>query len=166
VCVPAGARRFGDGPVKLFSAFQHGDGVITAQTRIPDETNETTQVKALLDTIDLTGAVVTGDAAHASRETAAYIAGERGADYLPLRHRRSWPPPQHRHQSAPPRRDHRDRPHPPSHSAATAPESSTSSRYRRRPIRLCRSRGHWRRDTAMPDRPPPAITFAKLSRRR
>jgi hypothetical protein len=55
--------------------------VIIAQTRIPDDTNETTQVKALLDTIDLTRAVVTADAAHASRETAAYIAGQRAADY-------------------------------------------------------------------------------------
>ena len=75
-------RGVGDGPVKLFSALQHGDGVIIAQTRIPDDTNETTQVKALLDPVDLTGAVVTADAAHASRETAAYIAGARGADYL------------------------------------------------------------------------------------
>ena len=37
----------------------------------------TTQVKALLGTIDLTGAVVTADS-HASRETAAHIAGQRG----------------------------------------------------------------------------------------
>ena len=75
-------RGVGDGPVKLFSALQHDHGVIIAQTRIPDETNETTQVKALLDHVDLTGAVVTADAAHASRETAQYIAGQRGADYL------------------------------------------------------------------------------------
>jgi predicted transposase YbfD/YdcC len=75
-------RGVGDGQVKLFAALQHGDGVIIAQHRIPDDTTETTQVKALLDAVDLTGAVVTADAAHASRETAAYIAGERGADYL------------------------------------------------------------------------------------
>jgi len=75
-------RGVGDGPVKLFSALQHDHGVIIAQTRIPDETNETTQVKALLDHVDLTGAVVTADAAHASRETAQCIAGQRGADYL------------------------------------------------------------------------------------
>jgi predicted transposase YbfD/YdcC len=75
-------RGVGDGQVKLFSALQHGDGVIIAQHRIPDDTTETTQVKALLDTLDLTGAVVTADAAHASRETAEYIAGERDADYL------------------------------------------------------------------------------------
>jgi len=75
-------RGVGDGQVKLFSALDHGGRVIIAQHRIPDGTTETTQVKALLDPVDLTGAVVTADAAHASRETAAYIAGERGADYL------------------------------------------------------------------------------------
>jgi hypothetical protein len=66
----------------MFAALQHGDGVIIAQARIPDDTAEATQVKALLDAVDLTGAVVTADATHASRETAACIAGERGADYL------------------------------------------------------------------------------------
>jgi predicted transposase YbfD/YdcC len=75
-------RGVGGGPVKLFAALQHDHGVIIAQARIPDETNETTQVKALLDPVGLTGAVVTADAAHASRETAACIAGERGADYF------------------------------------------------------------------------------------
>ena len=75
-------RGVGDGPVKLFSALQRDHGVIIAQHRIPDETNETTQVKALLDHVDLTGAVVTADAAHAARDTAEYIAGARGADYL------------------------------------------------------------------------------------
>jgi hypothetical protein len=50
-------------------------GGVTA--RISDETNETTRVRALLGTVDLTGAVVAADAAHASRESAAYIAGER-----------------------------------------------------------------------------------------
>jgi len=74
-------RGVGDGPVKLFSALQHDQGVIIAQTGIPDETNETTQVKALPGTIDLTGAVVTADAAHAARDAAEYIAGARGADY-------------------------------------------------------------------------------------
>jgi hypothetical protein len=60
-------RGVGDGPVKLFSALQHGDGVIIAQTRIPDDTNEATQVKALLDHADLTGAFVTADAAQQPR---------------------------------------------------------------------------------------------------
>jgi predicted transposase YbfD/YdcC len=75
-------RGVAGGPVKLFSAMLHGNGVIIAQHRIPDDTNEITQVRDLLDPVDLTGAVVTADAAHAQHDTAEYIAGEREADYL------------------------------------------------------------------------------------
>jgi hypothetical protein len=65
------------------------DKVIIAQRRIPDETTETTQVKALLDGVDLRNAVVTADAANAQRETAHYIAapeedGGRDSDYFLL----------------------------------------------------------------------------------
>jgi hypothetical protein len=70
-------RGVADGQVKLFAAILHGDGAIIAQHRIPDETNEITQVRDLLDPVDLTGAVVTADAAHAQHDTAEYIAGER-----------------------------------------------------------------------------------------
>ncbi len=61
--------------------------MIIAQHRIPDETTETTQVKELLEPVDLEDAVVTADAAHAQRETAEYIAsstddGNRGSDYF------------------------------------------------------------------------------------
>ena len=48
-----------------------------AQHRIPDETTETTQVRELLEPVDLENAVVTADAAHAHRETAEYIAGSK-----------------------------------------------------------------------------------------
>jgi predicted transposase YbfD/YdcC len=71
-----------DGQVKLFAAMLHEEKVIIAQHRIPDETTETTQVRELLDAVDLRNAVVTADAAHAQRETAAYIAGERDSDYF------------------------------------------------------------------------------------
>ena len=65
----------------------HQDKVIIAQHRIPEDTNEITQVRQLLDPADLDRAVVTGDAAHAQRDTAEYIAGStvdgnRGSDYL------------------------------------------------------------------------------------
>jgi predicted transposase YbfD/YdcC len=75
-------RGVADGQVKLFAAMLHEDKVMIAQHRIPDDTNEITQVKQLLDEGDLTGAVVTADAAHAQHDTAAYIAGERHSDYL------------------------------------------------------------------------------------
>lgn len=75
-------RGVADGQVKLFAAMLHEKGVLIAQHRIPDETNEITQVKELLEPVNLTGAVVTADAAHAQHDTAEYIARERKADYL------------------------------------------------------------------------------------
>jgi predicted transposase YbfD/YdcC len=71
-----------DGQVKLFAAMLHEEKVIIAQHRIPDETTETTQIRELLDSVDLRNAVVTADAARAQRETAEYIAGERESDYF------------------------------------------------------------------------------------
>ena len=68
-------RGVGDGQVKLFAAMLHEEKMVIAQHRIPDETTETTQVRELLEPVDLDGAVVTADAAHAQRETAEYIAG-------------------------------------------------------------------------------------------
>ncbi|HEX5402182.1 MAG TPA: ISAs1 family transposase [Pseudonocardiaceae bacterium] len=67
--------------IKLFSALTHADAVVIAQVRVPADTNEITQVAALLDGVDLTGVVVSGDAAHAQHATAAYLAGQRGGHY-------------------------------------------------------------------------------------
>jgi hypothetical protein len=80
-------RGVADGQVKLFAAMLQDEKVIIAQHRIPDDTTETTQVKALLEPVDLENAVVTADAAHDQRETAEYIAGStaggnRGSDYF------------------------------------------------------------------------------------
>jgi len=67
--------------VKLFSAMLHQEAIVIAQIRVPDGTTEVTQVKALLDPVDLAGAVVTGDAAHTQYGTATYLLG-RGAQYV------------------------------------------------------------------------------------
>jgi predicted transposase YbfD/YdcC len=77
----------GTGPVKLLAAMLHQQKAMIAQVRVPGETTETTRAAALLENVDLDGAVVTADAGHACRETAAYIAGRpdaggRGADYF------------------------------------------------------------------------------------
>jgi predicted transposase YbfD/YdcC len=64
-----------DGQVKLFSAMLHEEKAVIAQHRIPDETTEITQVRELLEHVDLAGAVVTADAVNAQRDTAGYIAG-------------------------------------------------------------------------------------------
>lgn len=76
-----------DGQVKLFAAMLHQEKAVIAQHRIPDDTTETTQVRALLDSVDLDGAVVTADAVNAQRDTADYIAGPeeeggRESDYF------------------------------------------------------------------------------------
>jgi hypothetical protein len=76
----SGAGDPGDN-VKLFSAMLHDQAVVIAQLRVPDTTTEVTQVEQLLDPVDLTGAVVTGDAAHTQTHTAAYIC-RREADYV------------------------------------------------------------------------------------
>jgi predicted transposase YbfD/YdcC len=59
----------------------HEQAVVIAQRRIPERTNEITQVADLLADVDLTNVVVTGDAAHAQHATAAHIAVRRGGAY-------------------------------------------------------------------------------------
>ena len=68
--------------VKLFAAMLHQGNVVVGPPLIPEDTNEITQVRALLDAIGLDGVIVTADAGHAQHDTAAYLAGERGAHYL------------------------------------------------------------------------------------
>jgi predicted transposase YbfD/YdcC len=71
--------------VTLFSAMIHARAVTIAQTRVPDGTNEITQIKELLQDIadpEDRRVIITLDAAHTQRDTAQYIAGERGFDYI------------------------------------------------------------------------------------
>jgi predicted transposase YbfD/YdcC len=65
----------------------HEEKAVIAQHRIPNDTTETTQVRALLEHVDLENAVVTADAVNAQQETAKYIAskkedGGRGSTYF------------------------------------------------------------------------------------
>jgi predicted transposase YbfD/YdcC len=69
----------------LFSAMIHREGVTIAQVKVPPDTNEITQVKALLDAVtprEGERVIVTMDAAHTQHETAEYLAGTRGFDYV------------------------------------------------------------------------------------
>lgn len=69
----------------LFSAMIHRIGVTIAQVQVPKDTNEITQVEALLGTVpDHAGerVVVTMDAAHTQRDTAEYLVAERGLTYV------------------------------------------------------------------------------------
>src|SRR5258708_18042966 len=68
-----------DGRAVHLLAAMTGAGTVIAQREVGHKTNEITQVKPLLDPVDLHGAVVTLDALRARRETARSRAG-RGAD--------------------------------------------------------------------------------------
>jgi predicted transposase YbfD/YdcC len=58
--------------------------VVVAQVRVPDGTNEITQVRALLKNTRVAPGktVATLDAAHTRRDTARYLRGVRGIDYV------------------------------------------------------------------------------------
>jgi predicted transposase YbfD/YdcC len=71
--------------VTLFSAMLQEENLTIAQVRVPDGTNETTQVKALAGELGIQegeSVLVTLDAAHCNRETAGFIGGKPGWDYL------------------------------------------------------------------------------------
>ena len=65
----------------LLAAFDHAHGVVLGQVEVGAKTNEIPLFPALLDRIDITGAVISADALHAQRDHATYLA-RRGAQYL------------------------------------------------------------------------------------
>jgi predicted transposase YbfD/YdcC len=70
--------------VTLFSAMLQEEALTVAQVRVPDGTNETTQVRALTEepgVQDGETVLVTLDAAHCTRKTAKAIGGKEGWDY-------------------------------------------------------------------------------------
>ncbi|MBO0879707.1 MAG: ISAs1 family transposase [Mycobacterium sp.] len=74
------------GRLVLFSAMTHRAAgqaaVVLGQIRVPEGTTETTQVRTLLEEMDIAGALVTADAAHTCVETARYLVEDKKADYL------------------------------------------------------------------------------------
>jgi hypothetical protein len=74
--------RTANGQVKLLSAFLVGQGAVLAQQEIPSTTNEIPVIKELLAPVPLEGAVVTADALHTQKATAAYVVEEKKADYV------------------------------------------------------------------------------------
>jgi predicted transposase YbfD/YdcC len=72
----------GQGGVHLLAAMTHDSGIVVSQREVDDKTNEITCFQPLLDTVDLTGVVVTADALHTQRAHASYLVEQRGADYI------------------------------------------------------------------------------------
>jgi hypothetical protein len=68
--------------VHLLAAMTHDVSAVLAQRDVAHKTNEITQLKPLLDPLELTGWAVTLDALHAQRETARYLVEDKGAAYV------------------------------------------------------------------------------------
>jgi predicted transposase YbfD/YdcC len=71
--------------VTLFSAMIQREGITIAQVRVPDGTNEITQVKALVNICDIADGetvLATLDAAHSNVATGRLLGGKPGWDYL------------------------------------------------------------------------------------
>ena len=66
----------------LVSALVHGLGVVIAEYRVAGKSNEITSVQPLLESVDIAGAVVTGDAMFAQKKIAQYLVDTKHADYL------------------------------------------------------------------------------------
>ncbi len=66
----------------LLAAMITGTRAVIAQKDIDAKTNEITQVRPLLEDIDITGALVTADALHVQKDTARYLTEDKDADYL------------------------------------------------------------------------------------
>src|SRR6266487_4307030 len=76
-----GSGHDGEDGRHLLAAFDHAHGVVLGQAEVGAKTNEIPLFTALLDRIEITGAVITADALHAQRKHARYLA-RRGAHYV------------------------------------------------------------------------------------
>lgn len=76
------ASKMKDQPIQLFSALDAQHHLVCRQMQIPCKTNEIPCLKELLQQLDLRGALVTADALHTQKETAAHLVEQKQADYL------------------------------------------------------------------------------------
>ncbi len=76
-----GARDAAGHLTHLLSALCQHTGTVLGQLSVGAKTNEIHVLRMLLDTMDISGAVITADALHTQRGTAEYIVS-RGAHYI------------------------------------------------------------------------------------
>ena len=68
--------------LQLFSALETQTQLFCRQIQIPSKTNEIPSLKDLLKDLDLSGTLVSADALHTQKATAAHVVEEKKADYL------------------------------------------------------------------------------------
>lgn len=74
-------RAAGASPLHMVSAFASEARLVLGQVSVAEKSNEIVALRELLKLLDLTGTVVTADALHCQKETAAAIL-EKGGDYV------------------------------------------------------------------------------------
>jgi len=73
----------GDRPAcHLLAAITHESGVVVAQEKVAEKSNEIPGAKPLLARLDLKGSTVTADAMHTQTDLARFLVEEKGADYV------------------------------------------------------------------------------------
>lgn len=77
-----GSRDGDQAPIQLLSAIVHGSSTVVAQVAVESKTNEIPKVEPLLEDLNLKGAVITADAMHTQKNTAAYLVEKKEADYV------------------------------------------------------------------------------------
>jgi predicted transposase YbfD/YdcC len=76
-----GARTATSDAPHLVAAFDQTAGAVLGQLAVASKSNEIPALRDLLDSMDITDAVITADAMHCQRETASHITG-RGGHYV------------------------------------------------------------------------------------
>jgi hypothetical protein len=69
-------------PVYLLAGFVHRTGQVMGQVEVDPKTNESPQLKDLLDPHDITGQIVTVNALHTPRDSARYLVEDKHAHYV------------------------------------------------------------------------------------
>jgi hypothetical protein len=76
------AAKINGQPLQLFGALDTHTQLFCRQIRIPAKTNEIPALQDLLQDLDLRGTLVSADALHTHKATAAHLVQDKGADYL------------------------------------------------------------------------------------
>jgi hypothetical protein len=80
-CVRTASKIKGES-IQLFSALDTQNRIVCRQIQIPSKTNEIPALKDLLDQLDLRGTLISADALHTQKATAALVVEEKQADFL------------------------------------------------------------------------------------
>jgi hypothetical protein len=67
--------------IHMVSAWSHDNQLALGQVKVNEKSNEITALPALLENLDITGAIITTDALNTHKNSARIIVG-KGRDYL------------------------------------------------------------------------------------